>query len=72
VSDATANDMQPRIAVLEHIAKATLAILERLERRLDTDPRRHLMGITLGTDYETPRFDCRAFNPRIACYGLQQ
>jgi hypothetical protein len=36
MSDNTANDLAPRVLVLEHIAKATLATLERLERRLDT------------------------------------
>jgi hypothetical protein len=34
MSDTT-NDLLPRVAVLEHIAKATLATLERLENRLD-------------------------------------
>jgi hypothetical protein len=35
MSDTT-NDLLPRVAILEHIAKATLATMERLDRRLDT------------------------------------
>lgn len=36
MSDATINDLQPRVAVLEQIARSTLATLDRIERRLDT------------------------------------
>jgi hypothetical protein len=36
VSDVIANDLLPRVAVLEEIARGTKAVLDRIERRLDT------------------------------------
>ena len=35
MSDTPANDLLPRVAVLEEIAASTKATLERIERRLD-------------------------------------
>lgn len=54
MSDVPANDIQPRVAVLEEIARTTKAVLERIERRLDvleTNQRsdfRWLLGVMLG------------------------
>jgi hypothetical protein len=48
------NDVPPRLAVLEEIARSTKATLERIDRRLDTieasqrSDFRWLLGIMLG------------------------
>jgi uncharacterized membrane protein YjjP (DUF1212 family) len=54
MSDLPANDLLPRVAVLEEIARSTKAALERIERRLDAieatqrSDFRWLLGIMLG------------------------
>lgn len=35
MSDIPANDLRPRVAVLEEVTRGTRAVLERIERRLD-------------------------------------
>jgi hypothetical protein len=53
MSDVPINDMLPRVAVLEEIARGTKAALERIERRLDAIERnarsdfRWMLGIML-------------------------
>jgi uncharacterized membrane protein YjjP (DUF1212 family) len=48
------NDFEPRMAVLEEIARSTKAALERIDRRLDTLEQRQdsqfrwLLGIMIG------------------------